>query len=110
MLNLRFWLREQELSVRELASILDVPLTTVEDWVYRGAAPSQHNAELLHEFISAHCADHWLIEAANGPLSEGVCQRCGEARGFSNSAEYATPWYPARSGSSGDTATELKES
>ena len=78
MLNLRFWLRDQGLSVRELASNLDVPLPTVEDWAYRGAAPSEHNAELLHDFISATCAHHWVIEAANGPVSEGVCQRCGK--------------------------------
>ena len=56
MLNLRFWLGEQGMKVRELALELDVPLPTVEDWVYRGAAPSQHNAELLHDFISATCS------------------------------------------------------
>ena len=82
MLNLRFWLREQGLSVRELSSGLDVPLPTVEDCVYRGAAPSQHNAELLNDFIIATCTHHWVIAAANGPVSEGVCQRCGEARAF----------------------------
>ena len=101
MLNLRFWLSEQGLSVRELASGLDVPLPTVEDWVYRGAAPSPHYAELLIDFVSATCAHHGVIEAANGPLSEGICQRCGEEREFSNSADTATTWWPIRS-----TATE----
>lgn len=99
MLNLRFWLSEHGLTVRELASDLDVPLPTVEDWVYRGRAPSQPNAEMLNDFIIANCTHHWVIEPANGPLSEGVCQRCGNERGFRNSAE-ATPWYPARSRSS----------
>ena len=57
MQNLRFWLRDQGLSVRELASSLDVPLTTVEDWVYRGAAPSPINMTKLAEFIS-----EWPVE------------------------------------------------
>ena len=109
MLNLRFWLRDQGLSVRELAGNLDVPVPTVEDWVYRGTTPSQRNAEMLSDFISATCTHHWVIEAANGPLSEGVCQRCGEERGFKNSPE-ATWFYSARSGAVGDSATELKES
>ena len=89
MLNLRVWLREQGLSVKELASNLDVPLPTVEHWVYRGTAPSQHNAERLNDFISATCTHHWVIEAASGPLSVGMCQRCGEEREFQNSAEPA---------------------
>ena len=109
MLNLRFWISEQGLSVRELASNLDVALPTVEDWVYRGTAPSQLNAELLNNFISANCTHHWVIAVANGPLSEGVCRRCGEERGFTNSVE-ATPWYPARPASTGGSATELKNS
>lgn len=99
MLNLRFWLREQGLSVRELASMLDVPLPTVEDWVYRGAVPIPRMMATLSEFVRTQCTHHWVIEAASGPLSEGVCQRCGEERGFRNSAE-ATIWLnPARSAS-----------
>ena len=92
MLNLKFWLDQQGLSVRELASKLDVPLLTVEDWVDRGAVPSPRNTTLLAEFITAECKHHWVIEAANGPLSEGVCQRCGEERGFRNSADTMAPW------------------
>ena len=92
MLKLKVWLREQGLSVRELASDLDVPLPTVEDWVYRGTAPSQHNAEMLNDFISVTCMHHWVIDTPNGPLSEGVCQRCGEKREFKNSADVGTPW------------------
>ena len=92
MLNLRFWLSEHGLSVRALASSLEVPLPTVEDWVYRGAVPAPHNAELLQDFISANCAHHWLFAPPNGPLCEGICKRCGEVRGFSNSADTMTPW------------------
>ena len=108
MLNLSFWLSEHGLSVRALANSLDVPLATVEDWVYRGAIPSQPNAELLNNFISATCTHYWVIEAPNGPLSEGVCQRCGEARVFSNSAE-PTVWRIPRA-QDRDSATKLKES
>ena len=92
MLNLRFWLSEHGLSVRELAGNLGVPLTTVEDWVYRGAVPSPRNMTRLAEFIKEECTHHWVIDTPNGPLSEGVCQRCGEARGFRNSADTVTPW------------------
>ena len=30
------------------------------------------------------CAHHWVIEPANGPVSQGACQVCGEVRGFKN--------------------------
>ena len=29
-------------------------------------------------------AHHWVINEANGPLSEGVCKRCGVAKAFKN--------------------------
>ena len=91
MVDLKTWLREQELSVRELATLLGVPHTTVEDWVYKGAVPKGQNLNTLNNFIAAVCAHHWVIERSNGPLSEGVCQRCGESRDFSNSV-YIVPW------------------
>lgn len=91
MVDLKSWLREQGLSVREFAARSDLPRKTVEDWVYRGAMPSQHNNERLNEFIGAECTHHWVIESAHGPLSRGMCQRRGEQREFKNSAEF-TPW------------------
>ena len=30
------------------------------------------------------CRHHWIIQSATGPVSEGVCQVCGEVREFSN--------------------------
>ena len=92
MVDLKTWLREQGLSVKELASVLEVPRTTVEDWVYKGAVPSRGNAEMLDNFIASNCAHHWVIDRANGPMSEGVCQRCGESREFANSAEPTSIW------------------
>ncbi len=39
------------------------------------------------------CAHHWIIEAADGPVSKGKCQLCGEEREFANSAEFlVTNW------------------
>ena len=35
----------------------------------------------------SQCCHHWVIEPAEGPLSEGVCQRCGEIKAFSNYVE-----------------------
>ncbi len=92
MMDLRSWLREQGLSVKELAALLEVPRQTVGDWVYKGAMPKDHNLETLNNFVSAHCAHHWLIDRPNGPTSEGVCQRCGERREFTNSAQPTSIW------------------
>ncbi len=33
------------------------------------------------------CAHYWVIEPANGPVSQGACQVCGEVRGFKNFIE-----------------------
>ena len=91
-MNLRIWLSEQGLSVRELAVHLEVPPKTVEDWVYRDVVPKAQNLEGLNSFIIATCAHHWVIDRPNGPMSEGVCQRCGDRREFANSAELGSTW------------------
>mgnify|MGYP004450976371 CR=1 FL=1 len=31
------------------------------------------------------CIHHWMIEAANGKLSQGRCEKCQETRQFDNS-------------------------
>ena len=36
------------------------------------------------------CQHHWLIQAADGPVSVGSCRICGEAREFNNYVETAT--------------------
>lgn len=33
------------------------------------------------------CDHYWVIEPANGPFSQGVCQRCGGVRQFKNFVE-----------------------
>ena len=33
----------------------------------------------------AECKHHWVIEAANGPVSRGECQICHENKEFHNS-------------------------
>ena len=96
MLDLKCWLQDQGLTVRELALELEVPLKTAQDWVYRGVAPSAVNQASLTGYIMLHCAHHWVIAAPNGPTSEGVCQRCGHHREFVNSVEYVSPWGKAR--------------
>ena len=35
----------------------------------------------------AACPHHWVIERPSGPVSKGVCQRCGEERDFQNYIE-----------------------
>ena len=39
---------------------------------------------------SVVCRHHWLIQAADGPTSNGVCRICGEIREFKNYVESAT--------------------
>ena len=36
------------------------------------------------------CQHHWVIQAADGPTSSGVCRVCGEAKEFNNYVETAT--------------------
>ena len=33
------------------------------------------------------CAHYWVIEPANGPVSQGVCQVCMEVKEFMNSVD-----------------------
>ena len=44
---------------------------------------------------SEACCHHWSIQPATGPVSQGVCQRCGEVREFKNYVEAAT-WGDSR--------------
>jgi len=85
MIELMLWLRQQDLSVRELAAGLGLPLKTVQDWAYRGVLPSPANGVILEEFVRLMCAHHWVIETANGPVSRGVCKLCQAVREFGNS-------------------------
>lgn len=36
------------------------------------------------------CQHHWVIQAADGPTSPGLCRVCGETRDFKNYVETAT--------------------
>ncbi len=33
----------------------------------------------------SQCRHHWIIDAAEGPRSQGVCQNCNEIKEFQNS-------------------------
>ena len=43
------------------------------------------------------CRHHWVIQPASGPVSQGVCQACGEVRDFQNYVESAS-WGATRLG------------
>ncbi len=45
-------------------------------------APS--NASLTKGSPTAQCIHHWLIEPPTGPVSKGVCKKCGEDWWFHN--------------------------
>jgi hypothetical protein len=34
--------------------------------------------------LPTECIHHWIIDTPSGPLSNGVCKHCGEAREFRN--------------------------
>jgi hypothetical protein len=36
------------------------------------------------------CRHYWVIQPATGPMSQGVCQHCGESREFKNYVEAST--------------------
>lgn len=38
------------------------------------------------------CRHHWVIDAPNGPISQGHCKTCGAAREFRNSFGEFTYW------------------
>ena len=98
MMDLMLWLRQQGLSVRELAAGLEQPLKTVEDWAYKGVQPSPANRVVLEDFVRLMCAHHWVIETANGPVSRGVCKLCQEVREFGNSIDVSIWSIQANSG------------
>ena len=41
------------------------------------------------------CCHHWVIQPADGPISNGLCRVCGESREFKNYVESAT-WGDSR--------------
>ena len=53
--------------------------------------------EVEHNTVStvAICCHHWVIQPADGPVSNGACQICGESREFKNYVESAT-WGDSR--------------
>ena len=50
------------------------------------------------------CRHHWVIQPADGPVSNGSCQICGENRQFENYVESAT-WGDSRIASKNSSAT-----
>ena len=50
------------------------------------------------------CRHHWVIQPADGPVSNGSCQICGEIRKFKNYVESAT-WGDSRIASKNSSAT-----
>ena len=57
---------------------------------------------------SSGCCHHWVIQPADGPISNGSCQVCGETREFKNYVEAAT-WGDSRTSSKGSAASDTAE-
>ncbi len=45
--------------------------------------------ELEKSTTEGQCRHHWIIEYPEGPVSRGVCRRCGAEREFLNHLEYS---------------------
>ena len=54
------------------------------------------------------CCHHWVIQPADGPVSDGACQVCGETREFKNYVEAAT-WGDSRTTGKGSAASATSE-
>ena len=52
---------------------------------------------------------HWVIQPADGPVSNGSCQVCGESREFKNYVESAT-WGDSRISGKSASASAIVES
>ncbi len=52
----------------------------------------------------SECRHHWVIQPATGPVSQGVCQACGDARDFMNYVESAS-WGDSRLGNRSSSRT-----
>ena len=57
----------------------------------------------------SECRHHWVIQPADGPVSNGACQICGENREFKNYVESAT-WGDSRIASKNSSASTAAES
>ena len=64
--------------------------------------------ETTAETVS-ECRHHWVIQPADGPVSNGACQICGETREFKNYVESAT-WGDSRIASKNSSASTAVES
>ena len=47
-------------------------------------------ADQIEQQTEPSCRHHWVIQPATGPVSQGDCQICGEAREFKNYVEAST--------------------
>jgi len=66
-------------------------------------------AEIEDNDAVAVCRHHWVIQPADGPVSNGACQICGETREFKNYVESAT-WGDSRIASKNSAAPTGAES
>jgi hypothetical protein len=46
---------------------------------------NRNNVEEEKSAVKIECRHYWVIEAADGPVSRGVCKFCGEKKEFLNS-------------------------
>ena len=58
-------------------------------------AVTESTVETNGEPTVSTCRHHWVIQPADGPVSNGSCQVCGETREFKNYVESAT-WGDSR--------------
>ncbi|MDA1129081.1 MAG: hypothetical protein O2913_10345 [Chloroflexi bacterium] len=69
----------------------------------------ENKTESIAEESVVTCCHHWVIQPADGPVSNGSCQVCGEIREFTNYVESAT-WGDSRTTGKSSSASASTES
>ena len=52
-------------------------------------------SEPIEERKQETCVHHWVIDPPEGPMSQGICRKCGTTREFQNFFPYST-WETGR--------------
>lgn len=77
--------------------------------VQRTSAAHTPEIENTGDATTPRCCHHWVIQPADGPVSNGSCQVCGETREFKNYVESAT-WGDSRRTAKGTSVAAATDS
>ncbi len=94
MTSKTLWLRKEKIILQFKTSGGLIRLKSMA--VPQGAGMVTEDRPIAENLEGSECCHHWVIEATEGPLNEGICQKCGEAKKLTNYIERDTRNEPAR--------------